>query len=239
MASDLPSSAFHKFRGLIRLFLAWICGCVKRKKENDKNAVLVLEEETFDLLKRITHAARRCIMSEQYFNVTSGLENPFLVYCQNCFGEQCVLHWSTLFGSHTGEPTHFKSVFNRPDVQAVSNGVIDVDWFRSEFIRDIGMTDKEYKEFWKKAHDMRNKYIAHRDDLSGGVYFPDVEICKKQCGSLIRSTARLLETSISNGDTREDVKTLHEYLVDNGSERGVELECSHAIRQSSFLTDEN
>ena len=173
-------------------------------------------------------------MCEMYFNVTTGIEDDFLTFSQNCFAELCILHWSTIFGSDSGESTHFKNVFSRHDVDEVSNNQITVESVRNNFLSAINMDRSEYAEFWKKAHDMRNKYVAHRDDLTD-VCLPDIENCKKQCGSIIVSIAGLLNHSIQHGDKREKVNTLYQYLINHGSERGIEIECESAIRSAPYL----
>lgn len=198
---------------------------------------MILDEESVYLLVRVVHAARRCILCERYFNVTSGTDDQFLSFSQNCFAELCVLHWSAIFGSDSeNEQTHFKNVFSRADVIAVSNNQITVDSVRDNFLNAINMDRAKYFEFWTKAHDMRNKFVAHRDDLTG-VHLPDIEICKKQCGAILVSIASILNHSIQNGDNRENVRTWYEYLINNGSERGIELESERAIRSASYLLD--
>jgi len=181
--------------------------------------MMILDDETVDLLVRLSSAARRCIMCEMYFNITSDTDDQFLTFSQNCFAELCILHWSTIFGSDSGESTHFKNVFSRPDVNTVSNSLSTVESVRDRFLID-----------------MRNKYVAHRDDLTD-VSLPDIEICKKQCGAIIGSIANLLDHSVKSGDKREKVDTLYRYLINNGSERGIEIECERAIRRAQYLSD--
>ena len=107
-----------------------------------------------------------------------------MTFSQNCFAELCILHWSTIFGSDTGESTHFKNIFSRLDVKEVSENQITVESVRSNFLDTINMGRSGYADFWKKAHDMRNKYVAHRDDLTD-VYLPDIEVCEKNNVALL------------------------------------------------------
>ena len=196
---------------------------------------MILEDESVDLLVRLVHAARRCILCERYFNVTSRADDQFLTFCQNCFAELCVLHRSAIFGSDSeNEKTHFKNVFSRADVIAVSNNLITVDSVRGDFLTAINMNRTQYSKFWTKAHDMRNKFVAHRDDLID-VHLPDIEICKKQCGTILAPVASLLHHSIQNGDEREKVETWYQYLINNGSEGGIELESERVIRIAAYL----
>lgn len=197
---------------------------------------MILDDDSVDLLVRVVHAARRCILCERYFNVTSGSNDQYLTFSQNCFAELCVLHWSAVFGSHSdNEKTHFKNIFSRDDVMAVSNNLVTVESVRDNFLSAINMDEDQYSEFWSKALAMRNKYIAHRDELVD-VHLPDIEICKKQCGAVLVSIGNVLHYSVQNGDKREGVITLYQYVIDNGSERGIEIESEHAIRGASYLS---
>ena len=104
---------------------------------------MILDDEAVGLMIRIVRSAVRCAQCVNYFNASSSSSKQFVTFSQNCFGELAVLHWSTVFGSRDGEPTHFKKYFDRPDVVQVSDGYITARKCKDHFLSKISMTEQE------------------------------------------------------------------------------------------------
>ena len=194
---------------------------------------MILNDDSVDLMVRIVRSTVRCAKYVNYFNASSTSSKQFVTFSQNCFGELAVLHWSTVFGSWE-EPTHYKKYFDRTDVLAVSENKLSAEKCKDHFLNKISMDEKEYNSFWEQAHGMRNKFIAHRDDLSG-VSFPDTDICKAQCYAVLEFMKPLLLYSISNGDQRELVIKHQEYINQNGSPKGIERKSRKEIAEVQKL----
>jgi len=188
-----------------------------------------LSDHSFQLVKSMHHATEGCINNALYFNVTPTGENEYLTMAQRNFALMCVQHWSTIFGART-ETAHYTQLFNSQNVKNTSNGELDSDDVRLHFQSHMSMNDSDYKKFHTQSHDVRNRFISHRDDTKEAV-LPDLDLNMLQCFALRDKLTQLLHYSINNGDTRQEAKTMYDYNLNNGSRHGVLLRISKVIRE--------
>lgn len=176
-----------------------------------------LQDSTVEIMKRMHHATERCIRCARYFQATSGKTLDFFKFSQNCFGELAIMHWATLFGNENSESTHFKIFFSRKDVLDVLETNDLISELKADFLSRMEFSEDQYQDFWCNACRVRNRFIAHRDELSD-LRFPDVLKMSVQCFVLRKYMQKVLTRSISDGDCRSSVCTLSRYYSENGSE---------------------
>lgn len=188
-----------------------------------------LSDYHFQLVKSMHHATEGCINNALYFDVTPTGENEYLTMAQRNFALMCVQHWSTIFGART-ETAHYTQLFSSQNVKTTSNGDLDSDGVRLHFQSQMSMNDSDYKKFHTQSHDVRNKFISHRDDTKE-VALPDLDLNMLQCFALRDKLTQLLRFSINNGDTRQEAQMLYDYYLNNGSRHGVLLRINKVIRE--------
>ena len=78
-----------------------------------------------------------------------------------------VLEWCKLFGSDNEEhqKTHWKNV------------VSDIDAFRADLLKALGIDAKAWESYWRDMKTYRDQYVAHRDFTKADVtHFPRLDI---------------------------------------------------------------
>lgn len=132
-----------------------------------------------NIMVRMEGVACRCVYAVQYFEAVSKLDNEFWAFTQNCFGEMACLYWCHLFNSWDDD-LHYTKVFGRDALQNLSEE-FSCRSVKERICKAAGLDNSGYDSFRTSVVNIRDKYIAHKDETATTLNFPDINLVGLMC----------------------------------------------------------
>lgn len=131
-----------------------------------------------------------------------------------------VLEWTKVFGSNA-EPTHWKGI------------VDDHDAFRNELFRSIGVSERQWSEYWNEMKAYRDEAVAHHSNPSF-THYPKLDLALQSCyfyyGYVIAKARSLGETKYPD--------SLEEYCKDFATQSStiakLALDATAGLKEAVF-----
>lgn len=183
-----------------------------------------------DYVRNAEGIAHRCLSAGHFFNLVSAHpENvDFWIYTQNAFGEMCCQLWCHLFGSRSDD-YHYARLFARPEVLALTAGAFTPEAVRERLLVAAQESEASFAELWRTVKRCRDKYIAHREEPSPAIVFPDVDRAIKVVEALRDECARLLAALIAAGCSDAWLDEMREFYAWH-SNAAVSRRCDTSFR---------
>ena len=137
----------------------------------------MISEKTLKHATWLENVALRCILSEYYFELTTGHEGKFWPIVQNSLGEGVCVLWAHVFGNRKDD-LHYKKFFSLSEVTRVGEE-FQAEKVKQRILNKIGMSEEEYRAFWQEVKDCRDQFVAHKQIEAEGLTFPHIHFCRE------------------------------------------------------------
>ncbi|QLK09429.1 hypothetical protein BMG_6204 (plasmid) [Priestia megaterium] len=135
-------------------------------------------------------------------------EKGFWVHTVNAHIMVCFNFWCMIFGSENNNNLHWKNLnFNIENIQNV---------FEEKLLKELSLTQNEWKNLRRSIITFRNKYIAHRD-IGYKEPVPYLDNAYKAIiiySNWLREDVLVYSDMLVSGVTLEQIASLHENMID-------------------------